>query len=140
MILVKNRIPNLTEKDHGRGTETMVQENEDQNRHPGVHTENVGPEPDQNLAVHTEGIVQDHDQNPKVLKEENTGRDQKVLIERKIRKNQVDIIRKSIKIIDIEVHPVIVVTVMLKNINQPTMISWKIKIFHNQNLHLITFT
>ena len=80
-------------------------------------TENVGP--DLNLAaLHTgEGIVQDHDQNPKV-QEENTGRDQKVLIERKIRKNQVDIIRKSIKIIDIEVHPVIVVTVMLKNINQ----------------------
>ena len=47
----------LTGKDHG-------QENEDQNRNPGVHTENVGPEPDQNLAVHTEGIVQDHDQNP----------------------------------------------------------------------------
>ena len=116
---MKNRIPNLTEKDHGQDIETMVQENEDQNRHPGVHGEKVGLDPDLHLEVlHTgEGIVQDHDQNPKVL-EENTCRDPKVLIERKIRKNQVDIIRKSIKIIDVEIHLAIVVVVMLKNINQ----------------------
>ena len=76
IILIRNvNLNHLTGKDHG-------QENEDQNRHPGVHTENVGPEPDQNLAVHTEGIVQDHNQNPKVLKEENTGRDQEVHIEK----------------------------------------------------------
>ena len=97
----------------------MVQENEDQNRHLGVHGEKVGLDPDLHLEVlHTgEGIVQDHDQNPKV-QEENIGRDPKVLIERKIRKNQVDIIRKSIKIIDVEIHLAIVVVVMMKNINQ----------------------
>ena len=103
--MIRNMNPNhihLTGKDHG-------QENENQYRNPGVHTE-----PDQNLAArHTEeGIVQDHDQNPKV-QEENTdrGRDQKVHIERKIRKNQVDV--KSTK--NAREVPV---PVMMKNINQ----------------------
>ena len=110
--MIRNMNPNhihLTGKDHGQEID-IIQENENQNRNPGVHTE-----PDQNLAArHTEeGIVQDHDQNPKV-QEENTdrGRDQKVHIERKIRKNQVDI--KRTKNFAREVP----VPVMMKNINQ----------------------
>jgi hypothetical protein len=113
IILIRNMNPNhhLTGKDHDQEIE-MVQENEDQNRHPGVHTENVGPEPDQNLAVHIEGIIQDHDQNPKVQKE-NTGRNQEVHIEiRNVRKNQVDI-KKSTKIKVPTTH-----TVVMMNINQ----------------------